>query len=481
MRDQIENTIHDRLFDLETPAPDLFNKIAAKRTPFYIFRNKILLNKFKLMGAAVLVLAVLWIWPKTNNTPKTIEQDGRNLSELLLDGNMADQGAETKTGEAVNTTSESSKAEIVETMDADINNKRLVPSGIRNQKGGAAAAIDGNDATTVKIEKDKIVSTENPKIAVDLEEANAPIIKGAEVAKVDEIEIGEMPDIVDIGSEQEPELVMEDKEVETPTIIEIDVDSLGLDVIPGPQSGDIDLKPLALKPWNVQLTYGASYAGRFLSGSSAYKVLRNEQEQVTYSDNIKLHVNYSLSKHFEVFTGITYSNRNESVNAAFEQSEMVWETKTRDVVIHDPVIGTYTKQVTYSELVEHKNNTIEQSDNRYQRLIVPIGLRWNGYTDKFTVSPSLSLGYQIWNRNTGKVLSADMESMSDLAIAPLRKPTGIVQVSSAVGLAYRLNHRWSLLAEPGMQYYLSPVSAPQYSLKQRDYSIDLNFGLKYNF
>src|SRR5210317_865424 len=60
---EFEKGIKDLLHDQHEAAPDVLGNIFEKRTPLYILKNKLLLSKYKLIAAAVVTGAVIWLWP----------------------------------------------------------------------------------------------------------------------------------------------------------------------------------------------------------------------------------------------------------------------------------------------------------------------------------------------------------------------------------------------------------------------------------
>jgi len=58
---KFEHQVKDLLYNHEEAAPNVMNNVFEKRTPLYVFRNKLILNKYKLIAAAALIGALAFL------------------------------------------------------------------------------------------------------------------------------------------------------------------------------------------------------------------------------------------------------------------------------------------------------------------------------------------------------------------------------------------------------------------------------------
>lgn len=539
MRDEFENILKERIGGQEAQAPDVFSQILAQRTPFHIFKNKLYLNRYRILGAAaILVIIALFLLPNTrdeviNPTDKEYNVENNSLNQ----GNAIDEISSTEIVQ--DSKNQSRNEDIVESeyseeggsveqtpSTPEANNIVADNSGSSSQANnnfvGADRGSKDSDNTTFKhssedaspIERmvtpevddtsfDNVVKTENSQAdesnPENTEKVTNPIVndvngdsdenKGVvrdQSAAKDAVEDGDS-DIIEAVTEDVPADSDENFSQSDEVIASEDNDESGNDES---EEGLIDIESTTtdipapnnapIKNFSIQLSGGPFVGDRVLKGDYDSRKLRDETEkrQIAYSFGAVL--NKEFGNHFEFFTGFEYTQRNEEMTHAHSSTSLEEIIQTKRVKVLDPIEGEKWIDVEYSEWVEKEIEHKFNSQNMYKRVVVPVGLRYNLYKNRWSFGPSMALGLQVWNKNTGSIMVSNLEVESleegSFGTNPMSLETRI-----AFGGTYRLNQRLSLLVEPSMKYFINPVSGSSYVLKQQDYGIDIDFGLKFKF
>lgn len=521
MRDEFDKILGDALRETEVQAPDLFDAIAARRTPAHLLRNKLWLNRYRLMGAAVILAGALtWflisdrgVEPNgaTDESARSgqlqgiaAEQTPAGQIETTAEQYASVDEAETgstefeNAGETATAADQTSNSEnefvrdqadaSTETQDPAITSSEPVVSDetpavtenenedIENDEHNVAEN-DGTDRAGGSIDEQPEIRNGNSEIAEENgdgaqfeswtfkkdEQADVPSVDGASEAEETEDAIAEVIPEVDqpiedvVAQNPDEEQIEEEKQSENA----------------------IDLPTPPIKPFSIQIEAGPSYAYRTLNGERSLVDMRNAAEAVKASSVFGVKFNYELGTNWETFAGLTYTSRSEAMNHTDVNTVTEEVVKTVDVVVIDPVEGARTEQVQIRTTENREVSTKTNSTNTYQRLLVPVGLRYNFFLgERWNLSPSLEGAVQVWNRNSGLVLGADGE-MVDLASSQFNSMSVQARLGGAVGV--RINARNSLIIEPGISTFVNPVNTTEYPLRQRDFAIDFRFGWKVNF
>lgn len=515
MRDEFEKILGDALRDTEAQAPDLFDAIAARRTPLHKFRNKLWLNRYRLMGAAALILAALtWFLVSDVNNP---DQNGMvdtpahqenvhgvapgkrpeasNAFDQQRDVAMiTDEVDESITNDRTDF-SELDRANEQESNDDiyrgdDVTEETQVVAEIENSPSSSRndissdQAFDGQTDPTESVVTDPIVSDSNEGQEAEGQEDEDQIAveenEGAQFEfwtyKKNNEDIESAEGAEDVESAQE--IV---SEVETPNTEEAVSSFETVDAKDDSENSgnEIELPTPPIKRFSMQLEAGPMFGDRTLNGDRSIIDQRNWSETAQWSTVAGFKFNYELNTNLEVFAGFTYAERKELMK--HQQVDNVTEavTKTVDVVVIDPVEGERIEQIEVSSMEEREVVTETKADNSYQRILVPVGLRYNFFIKRaWSVSPSVETAVQLWNRNSGLVLGANGETV---ALSSPEFSRTSVQARVGTALGYRFNGRSSLFIEPGYSTFINPVNSAKYPLKQRDFAIDCRIGWKVNF
>jgi hypothetical protein len=76
-----EHQVKDLLYNHEEAAPNVMNNVFEKRTPLYVFRNKLILNKYKLIAAAALIGVLAFLANYNLNRSEIVEPSIETVTE----------------------------------------------------------------------------------------------------------------------------------------------------------------------------------------------------------------------------------------------------------------------------------------------------------------------------------------------------------------------------------------------------------------
>jgi len=522
MRDEFEKLVQDKISGHEVQAPDVFSQIVAKRTPLHIFKNKLFLNRYKILGAAAIIMAILlFVFPIdkkglgehgldgnfiTNTIPESTESaddniniDSRNQDDIVQEdmdnasvqenpvvANIPSESANSNIENEIFERTESDKIKGDETS-GDINSEFVEDN---NADASDATATPGNEGivngNSGQAEDQNQVSPENP--VVKSEDSGTGEDSDSEVSPFKE----DIPSEEEVdganddapSSESAEDIAQEinddsdsDKSVEIANAEDVNTTS---ETAEPSINDDPDLQNLPIKKASVLISGGVSFAGRDLSNGSDLKALRNQSERNLMSFNFGAVLNYEISKNLEFFSGLEYSDRREEMRHQSTNKFMAEEVKTKRVKVIDPVEGEKWIDVDYKEWVEKTEVEQMASNNSYKRIVVPIGLRYNIYKNQFSFSPFVAGGIQVYQKYDGNILKSAKE-MESLSHGSFGAEIGQIEAKLGLDAAYRLNQRLSIIVQPSVKYFLNPVNGPSYILRQRDKALDVDLGIKYNF
>jgi len=515
MRDEFEKILGDALRDTEAQAPDLFDAIAARRTPLHKFRNKLWLNRYRLMGAAALILAALtwFLVSDVNNS------DQNGMVDTPAHQENVHGVAPEKSQETSNAFDQQRDvAVITDEVDESIIDDRTDVNDL--DRANEQESIDDiyreddvTEATQVVAEIENSQSSSRNDISSDQafedqtdpteSEVTDPIVPGSNVGQESEGQEDEARIAVDENegaqfeswtikknnediesaegaedAESAQEIVSEEEIPQVDDAIAAD-ETVYARADSENNGNEIELPTPPIKRFSMQLEAGPMFGERTLNGDRSIIDQRNAAETAQWSTVAGFKFNYELNTNLEVFAGFTYAERKELMQ--LQQVEHIAETvtKTVDVVVIDPVEGERIEQIQVTSLEERDVVAETKADNSYQRILVPVGLRYNFFIKRaWSVSPSIETAVQLWNRNSGMVLGANGETV---ALSSPEFSRTSVQARVGTALGYRFNRRNSLFIEPGYSTFINPVNSAEYPLKQRDFAIDFRIGWKVNF
>ncbi len=478
-----EQSVKDLLYDHQEKAPDLMGKVFEKRTPFYIFRNKLILNKYKLIAATLFVGVVIGYFGFISNSDTTqntlsnqsnikvnkVESIAKEVVKNDITNKVASKDVDiTENEKSLEQEATFVKSEVNKPINEPINSKETKPNEIakpnhvqsettnsNNNQYTAAGATRTNEKLTQVPEENKpsVSQTSHENNDVD---SNQPEITVSESKEKDiTIEVGEST-----------EKMAED----------------AVDVSSDDDLGGFDVPIVKPKKWSVSMTVGPAIGQRVLKSSSTDNgliELRDNTEYQRASTMAEISLNYRLTDKWEGYFGVNSFNRHEKMEFSVENNDMWIDVSEKKVTEYHPVYGQ--REITiYDTVVRQKSTVLEgNSSNKYRHVSIPFGVRRNFYVprfEKWSCYVSGQFGLEVVNQSKGNIITNSFETMQ-LGESFNRTSIG-ASAGFGAGISYLATKRISLIAEPRAMFFLNPTNNSSYTISQKDRGYGLMFGLK---
>lgn len=494
--DEFEKGIKDLLHDHHEAAPDVLGNIFEKRTPLYILKNKLLLNKYKLIAAAVVTGAVIWLWPFNSNqnvdndvvetTETTQSQDyvvnEKSANTSISEDNAVESVVSTTTSKSTKSDEESAAIDY-NAIDAglDISEKtsisnRIKPQQQDNPRVAEVSDVSSNDA------KSALPTNQNNQTS-DVKDGEDSVVT-SEVAdnppNTETNSVKPVPKLTDKQGNNQNELKEEIATIEEMESKE-SAPASSMDDNAG-SSNDYELPVVKPSKLSVSLRTGPGLGGRTLEGDgeaqSTNKIvnrIESEKQVVSLATTARLH--YQVSGNLEVYTGIDYFNRRERMT--FDKDIPFSETTVRSktVIKQHPVLGPQQVTVYDTSTTTGLRNKQASSLNKYTHVSLPLGVQLTLYANnKLGVYMSADGGLEVFTRSKG-FIADDQWNTIELGKAYDRTSIGYT-FGWGAGASYLLTNRLSAMAGIRGTYFLTPVSENR-NVLQSDYGYGLLLGLKF--
>lgn len=489
-----EDKIKEMLYHHEEVAPpNLMDKINKRRTPLYVLRNKVLLNKYRLLAASVAVGFLLFLFGNIGNWGvNNVQNEGSHSEELVHSGNT-ETNTNTLSGSNVDEKSNPA-AETDQAGQNLIKDESIENAGDHNSisnTGTVTNVTSDENASGNRIERSNArenqpETVEQPQITDPSEQSDQPEIAESGQEKENMPSTPESDDASDdnttTGNDQVSEKGQEIASDDQPADNKEDVAESG-DMDNEGDNGGQEIVPPLRKPgkWSISLAYGAGIGGRsFEENTDESRTIdvRNESEKQLYSHAADLSVSYKLSDQLEVYSGLNYFNRREKMSFERVTESTQMHIDSREVIEYHPIYGprTVTLYDTSYQTLKVKENL--SSNNSYRHVTVPLGLKYTlYYGEKLGFYMNGNMGLEVYTKTEGVILDGDLNEVN-LSSNFSRTRLG-TSLSAGMGVVYRMNDRMFALFEPRATLYLSPVNNDSYRLNQLDQVGGLYIGLKY--
>ncbi|MFT4523503.1 MAG: hypothetical protein ACI8ZN_002457 [Bacteroidia bacterium] len=475
-----EQIMREKLYDSEAQAPDVLQRIYKKRTGIHIFLNRVALNKTQwLVAASVVLLVAVTGVGIANYSSRTAE----NPAPAINDSNPTGQGSVQNFTESnpANTTQNDIPLVADEKENTDVTRESVkeitTPSVVKNNP--TKTGVSGGQEPRLN---------ETP-IVKNQDFTRNPTLKTPNTTEPNESDY-----VVTPKTEDKPFLANIDKEkaVETTTSEDkskpVEKDKLAINKNEDTDgSGDLGTSalpsPRPLSKWSMSLLGGPSYAFRNISNSDGENLgaLRNSSEKAQVSLQARFMLNYALSQNVEAYIGLDYLKRRETMSFGYSSTTTNMNVNSRTITVVRPN-GPPTTTTVYDTSFE--TQTVDKqarSNNSYQYVSLPIGLRFTGYKGKFGFSVSADAALVLQNSYRGYVLDSEQGVLTNLNNGSFKRSITGTSMCAAFGVSYFLTPRFTGIFEPRATYFLSPTNGFAYRLNQYDYAYTANFGLKYKF
>ncbi|MCB0735436.1 MAG: outer membrane beta-barrel protein [Flavobacteriales bacterium] len=492
MNSNFEDILKSRLENLEIEAPALMDRIHAKRSGWYIFRNKLIIYRRAIMGAAALLLLIGGgiFWFNNQSTNMQVDQAG-------VENHRAGDQSRTQSGNVVENPSLIQQTQPLADGGNDATEFGHVsqpgaPSGATpspSNFGGTPTHSNSNPGEPAYTNTGDQGGNHQPNIGETTNDANLSnesnqtnqsdqeLAQGTNPSAKDDVNhtpVVKTEDGVDGESSNQPQVA--DLAKTTPD-----------------QTDDSDLQDeghettlpntVPNRKWSVSIMGGPSMGYRWIDGdpNSDLVMLRNSSENKAVAFAASANLNYELNTHWELYSGLNWSNRRERVEYTLYNQSFNQQVTWKDVVQYDPLLPPQTIRLydtTYEsvEVQEQINHT-----NRYSRISVPIGARYTAYVnDRWGVFLNGDAALIVNSQFKGAVLRDDQTELN-VSTPAYRRSTLGYSAGVGAGASYLIDPRVTLLGATRFNYVISPTTSGQYGLNQYDYTFSLMVGLKYHF
>ncbi|MFT5725605.1 MAG: hypothetical protein ACI9JN_002731, partial [Bacteroidia bacterium] len=302
-----EHQVKDLLYDHQEAAPDVMSKVFEKRTPLYVFRNRLILNKYKLLAASLvigLVIVYFGLVNKPNNQIKeavvssettqsqSVEQQAQRDATELTDLNTSTQEQVTETTTDVATTSPNVVEGTSESTPSVLPSVAVIDNGAQIET--QSQAIDNQIENQVQNANDLAVSESSTEVnhidaANNIESTNPQIIvvEQPDVSNDNQqSESKELPVVVVANDQSDVVIAASDKDVSEEASNDAGEAT--------DDAGEFEMPKTKLSNWSVSLGYGLGLGNRTLDNAGDKQIVaaRNNSESQKLSYTTDLFVNY---------------------------------------------------------------------------------------------------------------------------------------------------------------------------------------------
>jgi hypothetical protein len=516
-----ENQVKDLLYNRSEAAPDVMSKVFEKRTSLYVFRNRLILHKYKIIAAAMLigVLGFLFINQDKNtevvnpavvsneNINASSEQEQESITPITGNPGMSQTDIDSENDfhsyqdeeqNQIEADQQNSGSGATSAADQDVpvlnaqenkeaDQRAQLENYLNNLKGGKSgtgdqgpekqdqmASDEGSDITNTDSKGEFGNDMNSYDQIVDADEGKADSII---VQNSDDTETSKTNSIEDSNIKSNDETLNDQVKTE---VVEAnpkaEVDESTDEDFPGSE-----VPKTKTSRFSLSLTAGPGVGSRLLDNGGDLQtiVARDATETQQISFTTELLLNYRVSGNLDAFIGVNYYNRKEKMVYDFTTEVTEMNITSKKVIEHHPVFGT--REITvYDTTMDTKNiRSNGDSKNSYKHVYVPLGLRYTlYYNDRLGIFVAANGGLEIMTKASGSVINGQYEEVK-LDRDFSRTNVGGV-IGASVGASYLLNERITLMGEVRGNLFESPTNNEKYPIVQKDQGYGLMLGLKYN-
>jgi hypothetical protein len=444
----VENTFKSKLENYsEQPPQAVWNKIQEKRTPVYIWWNAFKLRGWKYAASIILLMvSAVTVYFNNSNNKDQVQLNpkaGATQNEIVLNNNNSVKNKESVNDiapkeDALNTSTYSEK-ELTNTKSNNISKTKIGKSSSLNRKAiskSGASEVENSNTPTQRNAFDRLYLT---KLTINAFFNN----------KVYNF----YPNLLPYA----------------------DLTTLVISIVePDKENNKRTSK------WYAEMSAGPMLASRTLKGDASLKDLRDNSERAQLGWNINTKFGRTFDMHWELESGLQLMQRRENLNYNYDYTTLDQSLKITDVKIYHPNLDPKYVQVVDTVYQIRTQNVNRNQNNTYTYLSIPLIARYNFYFPKaWSVNAAAGLLTDVYQTNKGAVMANTRESVAINSIAKSTQFNQRILVSAGVKL--KASEHWSILAEPVAIFGVNNMMTPGYSLKQKEFGLMFNTGLRYNF
>lgn len=449
----MENIFKSKLENYsEQPPQAVWNKIQEKRTPLYIWWNAFRLRGWKYAASILLILVSAVGLYVSNSHQGNVELMNKNKgvanqNEIVLDkvtsnnDNLATSPIESNTANTV--------------VEIPTENSKSIKTPINKN-------IAIKVAKKVKISGEKFAETNTPKSEINSTntEKQRNVFDRLFLNRIT------IASFLNSKAYQFYPNLLPYSELSTTVINIIE-----------PNKDNTNERP---SNWYAQMSVGPMLATRSIKGEGALKEIRDNSEKARMGWNVNAKIGRSIGMHWELESGLQWMQRRENLNYNFSYSTLETSFKITDVKIYHPNLEPVYVRVVDTVYTMRNQTVSKNQTNTYNYLSIPIIARYNFYFPKsWSVNAGVGLLTDFYRTNKGEVMANNKESVAIQTIAKSNNFNQRILLSAGVKL--KANQHWSILAEPVAIFGVNNMMTSTYSLKQKEFGLMLNTGLRYNF
>lgn len=485
-----ENQVKDLLYNHSESAPNVMGKVFEKRTPLYIFKNRLILHKYKLMAAAVLIGLLAFLF--------NMKSDKTDSVLPIV--------AETETNQVDETPN--TEAESIENQMAQIDETIAEPTKNTNPNSTSGVATNGTQQTQSNINNSDL-STSSPGTKILRYRMLKELANTKKQGKGDDGSWGtgtpqsEKPigntsgefvnnttesntnkqDVPTDQTQSEKDQTQNTTNTANDTKTTIAKTEAPTSSSEDNTGGDEDFELPKTKDgkWSVSFNTVIGSGSRNLDamGDMASVVVRDATETANLSYGAELLLNYKLSDNFDLYSGFNYFNRREKMVYMHNTQVTDMDITSKKVIEHHPVFGT--REVTVYDTSYTTRNVQSNGDfnNSYKHFYIPLGLRYTLYLNETVgIYFDVNGGLEVRTKTSGTILNDQYQELSldnGFARTSLGNMVGV-----NAGVSFLVDERLSVLTGLRGKMFLNPTNNQDYPINQYDKGFGLMVGLKYD-
>ena len=228
--------------------------------------------------------------------------------------------------------------------------------------------------------------------------------------------------------------------------------------------------------FSVEFLGGPSYAFRNVKGESS--LLRNESEKASLSVQTGVKLNYHFNPTWSVQSGLIIENRNERINYQTTEIQTKLIQTPHQVTVFHPVLPPRTITIIDSSYTDEEVKFNFNTTNKYSTFHIPLVLGYNFTLGRLEYRISAGSLLNIYSNNSANTLKRDGDN---IVLVPYTESKKInASMYSGVAIKLPLNTKIDFVSE--LSYYSNMANRlkDESDLRQRNYSINLSAGLKFN-
>ena len=217
--------------------------------------------------------------------------------------------------------------------------------------------------------------------------------------------------------------------------------------------------------------------------TSNYNYLQKRKASTQFTSAFSAGVRYTrvFENAMSIRTGLNYSQVNEKFSYVNPNELKFITVITRRVVVRSPGDTLYFNDtLQYQQTGTH----IKTTYNHYRNIDIPLVIGYELGNGKIHANINAGVIINVYSWYKGDVLDTSYQPVSittGKGSSNYQFKTNIgVGFLGSVSVYYKMNEKMHLLAEPYLRYNLSPMSKDNLNLQQKNHTIGLRLGLRFD-